>query len=80
MQADIVDPFYFIDIDAQVIANKTIEQIIPPQMVLGSSAEALASAANGTKGASNVAVIINFFINLMLAGTMSLLWGLVNSL
>jgi len=76
-----LEPKLFMDTEFQVTdVNNTLIGTIPLQMKLGAAAEMLEAVGDSIEGGSKALVIGNFIINLLLSGSLAMLWNMINAL
>ena len=82
MVATIKNSNYFVSQESQlIIVAESSDEVKVPKMMPKSEFTAIFDSVNqGVGGFSNAALASNFVVNLLLSGSMGLLWGLLHSM
>ena len=82
LRATIKDPSYFFSGESfKTIPKETSDEIkVPLSMPNNEFTIGFIGFSNGAIGFSNASLVGNFLFNLLLSGTMNLLWGLLHSM
>lgn len=71
---------YLRDTEGLAIGRTSLKEYVPLQLKLDAATASLESASKSAGAASQVVVIANLVMNVLLSGSLVMLWGLVNTL